>query len=175
MIGDRWGVTDAEIRRRYPCDDRVTAPAVQAWRGVTVQAPAERVWPWVRQIRVAPYSYDLLDNLGHRSPQALSALAEPVVGDPFTTAFGRAQGRVVAVVPGEHLTARIVGAYMSYVIVPEGERSRLLLKIVVADGLAARPLAPLITLGDLVMARRQLLNLARLAERSARAAPGTAP
>ena len=34
MIGDRWGVTDAEVARRYPYDDVVSAPpAVTAWRG----------------------------------------------------------------------------------------------------------------------------------------------
>ncbi len=26
MIGDRWGVTDSEILRCYPCDDFVVSP-----------------------------------------------------------------------------------------------------------------------------------------------------
>ena len=26
MIADRWGVTDAEVARRYPCDELVTKP-----------------------------------------------------------------------------------------------------------------------------------------------------
>ncbi len=64
MIADRWGVTQAETERRYPCDDFVPDPAWQAWRGVTVDAPADRVWPWVRQVRLAPYSYDWVDNPG---------------------------------------------------------------------------------------------------------------
>jgi hypothetical protein len=33
VIGDRWGVTDAEVARRYPCDDVVQAPTLQAWLG----------------------------------------------------------------------------------------------------------------------------------------------
>ena len=61
MIGDRWGVTEAEITRRYPCDDLVPYPVLQAWRGVTVRARPEHVWPWVTQIRLAPYSYDWID------------------------------------------------------------------------------------------------------------------
>ena len=56
-----------------------------------------------------------------------------------------------------------MGAVMSYVLVPEGSQTRLLLKIVVRRW---RAIAPLLSLGDLIMARRQLLNLARLAEQS---------
>jgi hypothetical protein len=161
VIGDRWGVTDAEMWRGYPCDAFVPDPAWQAWRGVTVTAPAERVWPWVRQIRLAPYSYDWVDNLGRRSPRELRDLDDPRVGDPFTATGGRPVGRVVAVAPGEHLTATIMGVHMSYVLVDDGERSRLLLKLASPTG---RRLGPLFALGDLVMARRQLLTLQALAE-----------
>jgi hypothetical protein len=136
---------------------------MQAWRGVTVRAGPEQVWPWVRQIRLAPYSYDWLDNLGRRSPQQVVPLSDPRVGDPFTTAMGRPTGRIVAVTAGEHLTAEIMGAVMSYVLVPEGATTRLLLKVVARP---SRAIAPLFCLGDLVMARRQLLNLAHLAQRT---------
>ena len=167
MIGDRWGVTDEETARWYPCDGVVPNPVLQAWRGVTVRAGAERVWPWVAQIRLAPYSYDWIDNLGRSSPQALRGLPEPRVGEPFTTALrGRRFGRIVAVERGEHLTGTIMGAVMSYVLVPanHGLQTRLLLKVVTAGG---RMIAPLLSVGDLIMARRQLLNLAALAERTA--------
>lgn len=165
MIGDRWGATQAEILRRYPCDEIVPAPAMQAWRAVTVKARPERVWPWVAQVRLAPYSYDWIDNLGRRSPQHLMRLPEPVAGEPFTTVGGRPAGRIIAVGPGEHLTGQIMGAVLSYVLVAEDQWTRLLLKVVVAH--ARRVITPLLCLGDLVMARRQLLNLARLAEQSA--------
>lgn len=161
MIGDRWGVTAAEIARPYPCDEIVAAPVLQAWRGVSVAAAPERVWPWVAQIRLAPYSYDWVDNLGRRSPRELRGLPEPSVGEPFTATAGRPLGRILSVTPGEQLTARIMGAVMSYVLVPDGSGTRLLLKIVMGG---PRVLAPLVSVGDLVMARRQLLNLQRLAE-----------
>jgi hypothetical protein len=161
MIGDRWGVTDDEVARRYPCDDVVPSPALSAWRGVTVHAPPAAVWPWVTQIRVAPYSYDWIDNLGRRSPRELLTLAEPVAGERFTTAGSRQLGRIVSVTSGEQLTGQIMGAYMSYVVVAENGATRLLLKIVTPGG---RWVAPLLCVGDLVMARRQLLNLKRLAE-----------
>ncbi|HEX4245579.1 MAG TPA: hypothetical protein VHY77_08435, partial [Acidimicrobiales bacterium] len=111
------------------------------------------------QIRLAPYSYDWIDNLGHQSPRRLYGLPDPVAGEPFTAALGgRPSGRIVAVAPGEHLTGKIMGAVMSYVLVPEGSTTRLLLKVVAR---APRVIAPLLSLGDLVMSRRQLLNLAR--------------
>ena len=163
VIGDRWGVTDAEVARRYPCDDLVGTPVLQAWRGVGVEAGPDEVWPWIGQIRLAPYSYDWIDNLGRRSPQELRNLPEPVAGEPFTTAGRRQLGRILSVTPGEQLTGRIMGAVMSYVLVPDGGYTRLLLKVVTGGG---RLIAPFASVGDLVMARRQLLNLKRLAELS---------
>jgi hypothetical protein len=162
MLGDRWGVTDSEISRRYPCDDFVVSPALQAWRGVRVEAPAEVVWPWVAQVRIAPYAYDWIDNLGRRSPQELAGLPEPHVGESFTTAGGRKRGRIVSVDPGKQLTGTIMGAFMSYVLVPEVHGTRLLLKVVMQTN---RWAALGLSVGDLIMARRQLLNLKQLAER----------
>jgi hypothetical protein len=165
LIGDRWGVTEPEINRRYPCDEFVPKPGLEVWRGITVQAPPQRVWPWVVQIRLGPYSYDWIDNLGRRSPQRLCNVAEPVPGDAFTSALGgRDFGRILAVTPGEDLTAKIMGAVMSYVLIPTGSNTRLLLKVVASQGGIA---AWLLSIGDLIMARRQLLNLAHLAERTA--------
>lgn len=166
MIGDRWGVADAETRDAYPCDDFVESPSLEAWRGVTVDARTEIVWARLKQVRLAPYSYDLVDNLGRRSPVERLDLSDPVVGDPFTRAFGRDQGTVVAVEPGVHLTAQIMGAFMSYVVRADGSRSRLLLKVVARTGPV---LAPALSLGDLVMARHQLLRLAALAAADERA------
>jgi len=171
MIGDRWGVSEGETLRSYPCDGFVAAPTVRAWRGVRVEAPAEAVWPWVAQVRLGPYSYDWIDNLGRRSPRELAGLPEPEAGDRFTTAGGLAVGRIVSVDPGKQLTGAIMGAFVSYVVVPqERDVTRLLFKVVMrTTRWAAVPLC----IGDLIMARRQLLNLKQLAERPP--APGHAP
>lgn len=163
VLGDRWGVSDNETLRSYPCDDCVVSPVLAAWRGVEVDAPAEAVWPWVAQIRLAPYSYDWIDNLGRRSPRQLQGLAEPRAGDRFTTAGGHELGRIVSVDCGRQLTGTLMGAFMSYVLVPQDDgTTRLLLKVV----LRTRRWAALgLSVGDLIMARRQLLNLKKLAER----------
>jgi hypothetical protein len=169
LIADRWGVTDAEVVRRYPCDDLVPDPVFAAWRGVTVAAGPDRVWPWITQIRLAPYSYDWIDNGGRRSPQELRGLDDPVPGEPFTRAVGRHIGRVLSVEAERHYTGSIAGVVISYVLEPDSDRTRLLMKLVAGSG---RLYAPLLSVGDLVMARRQLLNIKRLAEASATAATG---
>ena len=162
MIGDRWNVTDDEVARHYPCDDFVPKPTLQAWRGVTVQTTPETLWRWVSQIRIAPYSYDWIDNLGRRSPQPARrptrARRRRIVfhcGDPTV------RTHPCRPVP-EHLTGEIMGTCISYVLVPAGQSTRLLMKLVTA---MSRWLTPGLSVGDLVMARRQLLNLKRLAER----------
>ena len=161
MIGDRWGVDETETSRHFPCDDVVPTPVLQAWRGVTVHATPDGVWPWIGQLRLAPYSYDWVDNLGRRSPRRLTGMPEPVPGEHFMSCGGRSIGEILDVVHTEALTGEIAGAVMSYVLVPAGEHTRLLLKIVMARG---RVIAPLVSIGDLVMARRQLLNLKALSE-----------
>jgi hypothetical protein len=55
-----------------------------------------------------------------------------------------------------------MGAFMSYVLVPEDHRTtRLLLKVVMQT---TRWKARALCVGDLIMARRQLLNLKQLTE-----------
>jgi hypothetical protein len=156
-------VTESETSRSYPCDDFVVSPTLQAWRGVRVEAPPAAVWPWVAQVRLAPYSYDWIDNLGRRSPRQLVGLPEPRVGEAFTASGGRKLGWIVSVDAGTQLTGTIMGAFMSYVLVPqEHHATRLLLKVVMRT---SRWAALGLSVGDLVMARRQLLNLKQLAER----------
>lgn len=180
MIGDRWGATEAEVARTYPCDTWVDGPAAQCWRAVTISASPEVVWSWLIQVRQAPYSYDWIDNLGRRSPQLPLQLPDPHPGERFTTAAAFVPlGTVLAVKPYKELTAEIAGVLMSYVLEPaEDGQTRLLLKIAKArwTGVLA-PLsdlvAPVLSLGDLIMARRQLLNFKRLAEHAMRNADTT--
>jgi hypothetical protein len=164
MIGDRWGVTTEETRASYACDQYVPEARLQAWRGVTIAAPVRVVWSWLIQVRLAPYSYDLLDNRGRRSPRELLHLDDPEVGDAFSASAGRPLGRVVALRHEDHLTAQIMGATMTYRLTAvDDTTTRLVLKVV---GTYPWFLVPVLSIGDLVMARRQLLNLKACAERA---------
>lgn len=162
VIGEQWGVTALEVARRYPCDEVVRSPVLQLWRGVTVETSPVEVWPWLCQLRLAPYSYDWVDNLGHRSPRELRGLADPRAGEPFSCVAARfGVGRVLSVAREEQLTASIMGTVMSYVLIPKGPATRLLLKVVMDRG---HWYLPALAVGDWPMARRQLKNLKALAE-----------
>jgi len=137
-----------------------------------VRAPAQVVYRWLCQLRVAPYSYDWIDNRGRRSPRELTpGLEQLAEGQTVMTIFRLASfawGRHLTLVTpaggaGERLLGRV---WVSYVVTPEARETRLLakLRLLPPPGLRGRLLAALLPWGDLVMMRKQLLNLARLAE-----------
>lgn len=174
MIGGRWGATDAEVTEPLACDALVPAGTTFV-RAVDVAAPATLVFRWMRQLEFAPYSYDWLDNRGRRSPQHLREGIPPLeVGQRMVAVF-----RLASFVPGRELTLVSDGTVlgdvaMTYrVTVVTARRSRLVCRIVWRAPVAHRLLAPAMALGDLVMARRQLLNLKALAERDAARDRGT--
>jgi hypothetical protein len=43
----RWGSTDEEVHSALPGDEVVPDPTFAATRAITVDAPPERVWPWI--------------------------------------------------------------------------------------------------------------------------------
>ncbi len=167
-----WGSTAVERAAPYPCDRLLPRPDVEMFRAVDVEAPVATSFRWLCQLRAAPYSYDKLDNLGRRSPQALTpGLEQLEVGQRVQTIFELVEfepGRSLTMVSSGRLFGRVACTYRAD---PAGaERSRLVVKISAryARGIH-RPLMRLILPpGDLVMMRRQLLNLKELAERTAR-------
>ena len=70
----RWGASDDELAREMPGDELVRDPSFEATSAITVDAPPCAVWPWLVQIgfgRAGFYSYDILDNAGRASAQAI--------------------------------------------------------------------------------------------------------
>jgi hypothetical protein len=126
-------------------------------------------------LRAAPYSYDWIDNRGRQSPQQLTpGLDQLEVGQDVMTIF-----TLTSFSPDQHLTLRLKPTrraksvfgdiVVSYLIVPQGDAScRLLVKLVVHSPttLRGRLLRSLLPWGDLIMMRKQLINLKRLAEQS---------
>jgi hypothetical protein len=61
-----WGATAEETRKALPGDSVLPNAPSAATRAITIQAPPERVWPWLAQIgqgRGGFYSYAWLENL----------------------------------------------------------------------------------------------------------------
>jgi hypothetical protein len=178
-LGAVWGVEPAETKLAYACDELAGPFDADYYRGVTVEASAAAVFRWLCQLRAAPYSYDWIDNWGRRSPRDLTAgLENLAVGQTVMRifdliAFERDRHLTIRIKPGtppERLFGDVAGTYL---IVPRsGGGCRLLAKLRVRY-----PRGPLGWLGrivlppgDLIMMRRQLLTLKRLAE----ATPGSA-
>jgi hypothetical protein len=169
---DAWGSNASERAEHYPCDDLIDGPRNELFRAVDVNAPAAVLFRWLCQLRVAPYSYDLLDNLGRRSPRELTpGVDELAVGQPVMTIF-----RLVSFEPGRSVTVdartTLFGHLaVTYRVVQVGDqRCRLVAKLAVAPrhGYLAWVMDRVLPAGDLVMMRKQLLTLKSLAERDAR-------
>lgn len=167
-----WGSTAAEREMALPCDRYVPEPSEVLYRAVDVAAQAATVFRWLCQLRAAPYSYDWIDNLGRRSPRTLTPGLERLAkGQRLMTIF-----ELVEFEPGRQLTIRLrrprllSDLAVTYLVLPAGEdHSRLLVKLAVVyrGGWAgAFAVGGPLALGDLVMMRRQLLNLKQLAEGS---------
>jgi hypothetical protein len=170
-----WGTEETERRLPFPCDRYVEQAEAAYFRGITVRARPATCFRWLCQLRAAPYSYDWIDNGGRRSPRTLTPGLENL-------AIGQSVMRIFTLVDfstDRHLTLRIkhvTGAFslfgdlaITYLIVPEGsERCRLLVKIVTRypRGLTGALMRWGLPWGDLMMMRRQLLNLKTLAEAS---------
>lgn len=61
-----WGAIKAEVNESLPYDELVPNAEVSMTRGITINAPVEKVWPWLIQFgykRAGMYSYDYLDKL----------------------------------------------------------------------------------------------------------------
>ena len=173
-LGASWGATPAERAASFPCDGLCDGADAVYYRAVTVRTDAKSLFRWLCQLRVAPYSYDWIDNGGRRSPQILTpgvenlALGQAVMKIFELRAFEA--GRSLTVVNKAHRGARSVfgEVWVSYVIRPVSEGvMRLVAKVLVRypRGLLGWVMRVVLPGGDLVMIRRQLLNLKRLAER----------
>ncbi|MBA2774650.1 MAG: hypothetical protein H0U36_11490 [Nocardioidaceae bacterium] len=165
-----WGTTRAEREATYPCERYATRPYRRYLRAVDVDADLAVLFRWVCQVKVAPYSYDWIDNGGRQSPRQLTPGAEKLaVGQAFIV------GTIVEFETGCHITAvgtpkaaRIFGPItLTYQVREQGTGSRLTVALTVsASSLPGRVRRELLGWGDLVMMRKQLLTLKACAEAS---------
>jgi hypothetical protein len=175
-VAHTWNTTIEERSRSYPCDGVIGGTTSALYRAIDVEAAAPLVFRWLCQLRVAPYSYDWIDNFGRRSPQQLMpGLDALAVGQPVMRIF-----RLISFERNRQITVRFRSrgfarhafgdlAVTYDVKVVSENASRIVAKLLVRypprpHGWLVRLLLPW---GDLVMMRKQLMNLKRLAERDA--------
>ncbi|MEN8160728.1 MAG: hypothetical protein ABFS41_11715 [Myxococcota bacterium] len=170
-VAATWGTTEEERTLAFPCDGFVDRVDAACWRGVTVEADAATLFRWLCQLRVAPYSYDWIDNGGRQSPRALTPGLERLeVGQRVMRIFD-----LVAFEPERHLTLRTrrlatrswPAVAVSYLLRPDTDgTTRLVAKLAIQarPGRLGALLTRALVIGDFVMMRRQLLNLKALAE-----------
>ncbi len=172
-LSSTWGTKPEERQIAFPCDSFIPQPDASLYRGVTINASPEVIFRWLCQMRVAPYSYDWIDNFGRHSPDKLTpGLDQLALGQDVMTIF-----ELVAFARNQHLTIRMkpnTRGYRvfgdiagSYLIVPKGaDECRLLVKLIVRyiRGGPVLLMRNFLPWGDLIMMRRQLLNFKKLAE-----------
>lgn len=189
---NRWGTRPDERRRVYPGDDVVSPANHAAMMGVDVDAPPEAIWPWLMQLgrgRGGLYSYDWLDRLFGflDAPSATTVLPDaaplqpgdlvPIGKDP------KWHYHVRAVEPNRALVMFLEDPRAgwkwswSFILVPEGGRTRLLSRSrsYVPPRFATIAMWAAIELPAFIMTRKMLLNLRDRAERLAHTPGGARP
>lgn len=166
-LGYSWGETEAERAASYPCDALLPEPHQTVHRAIDVDAPAALVWRWLCQLRAAPYSYDWVDNWGRRSPRELTpGLDQLEIGQRAMAIFevaGFERDRSITL----HAEKSVFGHLaVSYCVAARGEdRSRITVRLLVryprSVAWLMRRVPPV---GDLVMMRKQLRTIKKLAE-----------
>lgn len=147
-----------------------------------MDAPPRVVFRWLTQLKVAPYSYDWIDNFGRRSPRTLVPGVEKLArGQKVMTIFELAEfeeERHLTLVMAAPWAASLFGrTALSYVALPTSEtRCRLVVKMLVRypDKPPLSWMRWLLPWGDLLMMRKQLLTLKKLAESPATPLAGPA-
>jgi hypothetical protein len=186
----RWGATDEEITRPLPGDEIVPSAAGQETRAITIQASADRVWPWLAQLgqdRGGFYSYDMLENLvGCRMPttdvlrpdRQQWQLGDKLWMYPPERAGGIGFATLRVFGPGRALgfATRVTGASVdqpesgswAFVLQPLGDSAtRLLVRGRVAGGRSPLGVAfdrAIFEPAHFVMERRTMIGLKQLAE-----------
>lgn len=171
-----WAPVDGDAASLLAARQQPESAGDQRWmRAVHVDAPPTVVYDWMTQLRRAPYSYDWLDNFGHRSPRRLDTRAgEIAAGDEVMTIF-----TTVSVVPGRSFTVRLTDPRwtavcgridVTYEALPHARGTLLSAELIVspAPGPLPRLRRAALAWGDLLMMRKQLGTLAALAERDER-------
>jgi hypothetical protein len=131
----RWGTEGDEATEPLPGDENVSNPRFQSTRAITIDAPPERVWPWIVQMgiyRAGFYTHDRVERLmfharyvdgKHSATRIHPELQDLEVGD-LVPYGGGVYAQVTRLEPHRHLVAG-----EAFVLRPlPGNRTRFLIR-----------------------------------------------
>lgn len=176
MILERWGATPEEHASAVIGDDLCPNARIVATRCITIAAPAEDVFPWLRQMgfgRAGWYSYDWIDNLGRKSATGIEQQWQTLETGGVLPG-GPADFDAVIVEPPRALVMRLsqrgraskrVNFVLAYELRDCPEGTRLVTRMRARIDALGGPIIEKVLLapGDGIMLRRQLLNVAERA------------
>jgi hypothetical protein len=178
---NQWGATDQEHRATWPGDRLLARPDYVWTNAVTIERPAEQVWPWLVQLgqgRGGLYSYDWLENLVgcdiHSADRILPQFQQPLrVGDrvirmaryaPFNPVARFEPGRALVLGGVNDADADLAAgrptSTWAFIVHPvDNNRTRLLIRSR-GSSLMGRIQGPI----QFVMQRRAMVGIKRRAE-----------
>lgn len=179
MILQHWGATPAEIKGPVVGDHLCPDARLVATRSITIGAPPESVFPWIRQMgfgRAGWYSYDLIDNLGRKSATSIHPQWQDVVSGSsvpagpmsfIATIVEEPTAFVLEVPPPRKGRPRLCFT-LAYELRPIDRGTRLVTRLRATVSVPGGRIIErgLLGPGDGIMVRRQLLNLKSVCESS---------
>lgn len=176
-----WGASPEEAAAQLPGDELIDDRDGVATRAITVDAPPDKVWPWIVQIGPAPrggvYTYDWIENLlglnMHSVEEVLPEFQHPEVGDVLS--MGANKMTIELVDSNRAIAWRSSDGnwVWSFVLREQDGKTRLISRNSfrlprLVDKIGMLPMEP----GSLIMERKMLLGMKDRAERLAREAAG---
>lgn len=174
MIFQFWGATEEEIESPVIGDDICRDATLVATRSITIAAPPQDVFPWIRQMgfgRAGWYSYDWLDNLGRKSATTIREEWQSVEsGDKvpsgpiaFTATIVDAPRHFVLEIESQGKKAPRFHFTLAYELRDDPQGTRLVTRMRSRVNFPLGSLFEKLMLGpgDGIMLRRQLMNIRR--------------
>jgi len=171
-IAFTWGSLPEEWEQDFACDRYLPECDHIVQRGIDIAASSEIVFRWLCQMKVAPYSYDWIDNLGRLSPRKLTpGVQQLTIGEPVMTIFA-----LVDFSKPSHLTLQMKNRHAIHIFgevaltyrvtatAPQHSRLAVRMRLRYPKVGLWKIMRWCLPWGDLIMMRKQLMLFKQLAE-----------
>jgi hypothetical protein len=173
-----WGATKEELKDKYPIDQFLPESKTVAFRAITIDAPIEQVYPWIKQLAtegVLSFDINILDFIKNQPAKfVLQDIPTVNIGDRYLI------GEIVQSKDNNSLTielnrqrfpwSKFNKIYVGYYLHRDGhDKTRVVMKIKAdySGFLAWFSAKYLIELGDFWVSSYQLTSIKTIAEKEA--------